>query len=66
MDGAVVAGEASVVGCFRGKCAGVLYVTNGAFFFENGMRFGQAAAAEDAGVFEDRSFRDPKKREQRQ
>jgi hypothetical protein len=41
-------------------------VTNGAFSFENGMRFGQAAAAEDAGVFEDRSFRDPKKREQRQ
>ena len=44
MRGAVVAIEAGAVGGFSGKCAGLLEVAGGAFFFKHGMGLRQAAA----------------------
>jgi hypothetical protein len=61
-----VAGEASDVDGFRGKYAGLSRMTRGAFFFQDGMRFRQTAAAVDAQVFQDSPSGDPDKHEQRQ
>ena len=63
MYGAVMAVEASVVGSFHRIHAGLLHVTGGALFFENGVRFGQAAAAVNARVLENGAFGDPDQRE---
>ena len=63
VDWAVVAVEASVVGSFRGKCARCLHVTSGAFFFEDGVGFGQSATAIHARVFKNGAFGDPDKRD---
>lgn len=66
MWGPIVAIEAGRVGSFRGKGAGLLDVAGGALSFENGMRFGEAAAAVNAGVFGESAFGDPDQRQQRQ
>src|SRR5712692_4276901 len=62
--GPVVAGEASVVGSLRRKCASLLRVTGSAFFFEDGVRFREVAAAVNARVFENGAFGNPEEREQ--
>jgi hypothetical protein len=44
MNWAVVTGKAGAVGRFRGERAGLLYVTGGALFFENGVGLRHPAA----------------------
>jgi hypothetical protein len=62
----IVAGEAGAVGGFGGKSAGLLEVARGAFFFEDGVGCGHAAAAVDAGIFGERAFSDPHQCEERE
>ena len=66
MHGAVVAVEAPEYICFGGELTGNSCMAQVALLFKNGMGFGQAAAAVNAGVFENGTFGDPHKREQRQ
>lgn len=66
MSRAIVAGEASTVGGFCGKCAGLDYVAGGALFFQYGMGSRQTAAGVDAGVARQTFFSDPKKSQQQE
>ena len=51
MDGAVMASQARLIVGLGGKGRGFLHVARGAFFFQNGVGLGHAAAAVNASVF---------------
>jgi len=59
MDWSVVAREAGGVGGFRRESAGLLEVTGGAFFFEDGVGGAHAAAGVNARVFRGGAPGDP-------
>ena len=66
MHGSIVAIEAAKYAGPCGELAGGSCVAEVALFFENGVRFGEPAAAVNAGVLEKGAFGDPQEREQRQ
>jgi len=66
MRGAVVATKAGAVGSFSGKCARLLDVASGAFFFEDRMSARHAAARVDAVVAGEAAPGDPEERGERQ
>ena len=66
VDGAIVAGEASVAGGFCGKGPGLLHMAGGALFFENGVGSGHPAAGIHAMIAGKTMPGDPNESEQRQ
>src|SRR5260370_38510895 len=65
MNGAIVTLEASVVCRFRGKCASLLRVARGAFFFEDSVRFRHSPATVNPRIPGKGALSDPNPREQR-
>ena len=66
VDRAVVAVEASAVGGFGGKGAGLLEVAGGAFLFQDGMGAGHAATGVNTMIAREAAPSDPNEREERQ